>query len=152
MGPLFAGLVISCVVAFLLPNTYVSTAVMRIPPAQISEALVPSTVSQQMNERIAQMQQEILSRTSLSELIQKPALNLTGASGIRTLEDVIEKMRTQDIRINIDQLGWAGKPSGVRVQHLVRLSGPVQSASGGAGADDQIHRIDGESCRAIRVR
>ena len=30
MGPLFAGLVISCVVAFMLPNTYVSTAVMRI--------------------------------------------------------------------------------------------------------------------------
>lgn len=109
MGPLFAGLVISCVVAFLLPNTYVSTAVMRIQPAQISEALVPSTVSQQMNERIAQMQQEILSRTSLSDLIQKPALNLyprERASG--TLEDVIEKMRAQDVRINIVSLAGQG--------------------------------------------
>jgi succinoglycan biosynthesis transport protein ExoP len=109
MGPLFAGLVISCVVAFILPNTYVSSAVMRIAPAQISDALVPSTVTQQMNERIAQMQQEILSRTSLSELIQRPALGLYRREReSEPLEDVIEKMRTQDIHINIMNLAGQG--------------------------------------------
>jgi succinoglycan biosynthesis transport protein ExoP len=109
MGPLFAGLVISCVVAFMLPNTYVSSAVMRISPAQISDALVPSTVTQQMNERIAQMQQEILSRTSLSELIQRPTLNLYRRErDSEPLEDIIERMRTQDVKINIMSLAGQG--------------------------------------------
>ena len=109
LGPLFAGLVISCVVAFLLPNTYVSKAVMRISPSQISETLVPSTVTQQMNERISQMQQEILSRTSLSELIQRPALNLYRRErDSQPLEDVIERMRSRDIRVSIVNLAGQG--------------------------------------------
>ncbi len=109
LGPLFAGLVISCVVAFLLPNTYVSKAVMRISPSQISETLVPSTVTQQMNERISQMQQEILSRTSLSELIQRPALNLYRRErDSQPLEDVIERMRSRDIKVSIVNLAGQG--------------------------------------------
>ena len=109
LGPLFAGLVVSCVAAFLLPNTYVSKAVMRISPAQISESLVPSTVTQQMNERIAQMQQEILSRTSLSELIQRPALNLYRRErDSQPLEDVIEQMRSRDIKVSIVSLAGQG--------------------------------------------
>lgn len=109
LGPLFAGLVTSCVIAFLLPNTYVSKAVMRISPSQISEALVPSTVTQQMNERIAQMQQEILSRNSLSELIQRPALNLYRRErDSQPLEDVIEQMRARDIRVSIVNLAGQG--------------------------------------------
>jgi succinoglycan biosynthesis transport protein ExoP len=113
LGPLFAGLVISCVIAFFLPNTYVSAAVLRITPPQISEALVPSTVTQQMNDRIAQMQTQILSRTSLSELIQKPTLQLyprERSSG--PLEDVIETMRNRDVHINIVNLaGASGRPA-----------------------------------------
>ena len=112
-GPIFAGLVISCVVAFVLPNTYVSKAQLRISPAQISEVLVPSTVSQQMNERIAQMQQEILSRTSLSELIQRPTLNLYRRErDSQPLEDVIEQMRLRDIKVSIVNLpGQGNRPA-----------------------------------------
>ena len=65
LGPLFAGVVIASVVAFILPNTYVSLAELRITPAQISENILPSVLNQQMSERISQMQQDILSRTSL---------------------------------------------------------------------------------------
>src|SRR6185312_14413087 len=76
IGPMFAGLVVSVVVAFLWPDTYVSTAYMRITPPQISERLVATVVNMQMEQRIQQMQQMILSRGSLGELIQRPALNL----------------------------------------------------------------------------
>lgn len=114
LGPLFAGLVISCVIAFFLPNTYVSTATLRITPPQISEALVPSTVTQQMNDRIAQMQTEIESRTSLGELIQRPSLNLYRRERDSSpLEDVIERMRSRDLHINIVNLAGSagGRPS-----------------------------------------
>src|SRR3954468_18057298 len=76
IGPTFAGLVIATVVAFLWPDTYISTAVMRITPQQVSDKLVPTMVTSLMADRLQQLQTEILSRTSLAELIQKPSLDL----------------------------------------------------------------------------
>jgi succinoglycan biosynthesis transport protein ExoP len=94
VGPTFAGLVIAVVVAFLWPDTFVSTAVMRITPQQISERLVPSNISTQMAERLLAMQQQIESRTSLQELIQRPSLNLYLKERQRKpMEDVIDEMR-----------------------------------------------------------
>src|SRR5579871_5418631 len=69
-------------------------AVMRIKPQQISERLVPSNISTQMAERLTAMQQEIESRTSLQELIQRPSLNLYPKERQRKpMEDVLEQMR-----------------------------------------------------------
>jgi hypothetical protein len=73
---MFAGLVVSMVVAFLWPDTYISQAVMRITPQQVSERQLPSVVNTQMADRIGQMQQEILSRGSLTQIITKPSLDL----------------------------------------------------------------------------
>src|SRR6266705_1663897 len=71
IGPMFAGLVAAVVVAFMWPDTYVSQAMMRITPSQISERLVPTVVNMQIQQRLTQMQQEILSRGQLTELIQR---------------------------------------------------------------------------------
>src|SRR5260370_39075437 len=73
IGPMFGGLVIAVVVAFLWPDTYVSTAVMRITPQQISDRLVPTVVNMQMQQRLQQMQQEIASRASVIELMHGPS-------------------------------------------------------------------------------
>lgn len=102
-GPLLAGIVISTIVAFIMPNVYVSQAEMQITPSQVSESIVKSTINQRLNERIIQMEQEILSRTSLSQIIQDPRLDLYKSDRAKEpLEDVIEKMRTQDIHIKIE--------------------------------------------------
>jgi succinoglycan biosynthesis transport protein ExoP len=107
VGPTFAGLVIAVVVAFLWPDTFVSTAVMRITPQQISERLVPSNISTQMAERLLAMQQQIESRTQLQELIQRPSLNLYPKERQRQpMEDVIEQMR-KAIKITILDAGSA---------------------------------------------
>src|SRR5258708_30913735 len=76
IGLMFAGLVGAVVVAFMWPDTYESSVVMRITPSQIAEGLVPTVVNMQMAARLQQMQQSILSRGSLIELIQRPALDL----------------------------------------------------------------------------
>lgn len=102
IGPAFAGLVISVVAAFLWPNTYVSQAVMRIMPQQVSERLLPSVVSTQMADRIGQMQQEILSRTSLQQLIQQPNLDLYKKQRDRLpMEDIVQDMRNKQIKIQM---------------------------------------------------
>ena len=100
IGPMFVGLVCAVVVGFLWPDTYVSQAVMRITPQQISANLVPSVVTMQMQQRLQQMQQEILSRSSLSELIQRPSLDLYRKERARyPMEDIIQDMRNKAIRI-----------------------------------------------------
>src|SRR5271157_2976383 len=102
IGPMFAGLVLAVVVAFMWPDTYVSQAVMRITPQQVPENLIPSVLSTQMAERLNELQQEILSRVSLQELIQRPALDLYKRERQRLpLEDIIQNMRNKDIRITM---------------------------------------------------
>ena len=54
----------------------------------------------QMQQRLQQMQQEILSRSSLSELIQRPSLDLYRKERARyPMEDIIQDMRNKAIRI-----------------------------------------------------
>ena len=100
IGPTFAGLVIATVVAFFWPDTYISTAVMRITPQQVPDSLVPSAVTSQMADRLQQMETEILSRTSLAEIIQKPSLDLYKKERTRVpMEDIVQDMRNKSIRI-----------------------------------------------------
>src|SRR5687768_17366843 len=73
IGPMYLGLVIATVIAFLWPDTYVSSATMRITPQQVPDKLVPSVLHSQMSERLNQMRVEILSRNSLAEIILKPS-------------------------------------------------------------------------------
>src|SRR6476620_5616914 len=108
VGPLFAGLVVSVVVAFLWPDTFVSSAVMRITPQQIPDRLVPSNVNVQMSERLNQMQQEILSRGSLTELIQRPSLDLYKKERLsKPMEDIVEMMR-KDVHLSILETPTSG--------------------------------------------
>jgi succinoglycan biosynthesis transport protein ExoP len=110
VGPLFLGLVVSISVAFMLPNSYRSEAVMQITPGQVSEDLVKTTGNQLMVDRIIQMEGDILSRTSLSNLIQSPDLNLyTAERGKMPMEDVVELMKTRDLKIDITNMAALGK-------------------------------------------
>jgi uncharacterized protein involved in exopolysaccharide biosynthesis len=92
IGPVFAGLVVSTVVAFLLQDTYISRAVIRIVPQQISGELVQNASAQDMSDRIRGLTGLIISRTTLTELIKandlyKPELKS------EPMEDVVTTMR-----------------------------------------------------------
>jgi uncharacterized protein involved in exopolysaccharide biosynthesis len=120
VGPTFAGLVIAVVVAFLWPDTYVSTALLRITPQQISERLVPSNISTQMAERLGAMQQQIESRTQLQELIQRPSLNLYPKERQRkAMEDVIDQMRKA---IHVTVLDTGATQSGQKAASAFAIS------------------------------
>src|SRR4051794_40594933 len=98
LGPAFAGLVVAVVVAFLWPDTYVSTATLRVVPPQVPENLVAPNVNSAMSERINAMYQTISSRTNLTNLIN--SFNLYPRERQRKpIEDIVEMMR-RAIRIN----------------------------------------------------
>src|SRR5689334_3734373 len=98
LGPLFAGLVISVVVAFLWPDTYISTSVIRVVPPQIPENFVPTNINTDIQGRVNSMTQVILSRATLTNIINAHGLYRKELSRM-PLDDVIENMRLHDIRI-----------------------------------------------------
>lgn len=97
LGPAFGALVLSVVVAFLWPDTYVSQAVIRVVPPQVPENYVPTNVNVEMAQRINSMAQTILSRGNLTNLIN--TYNLYPRERQRKpMEDVVEDMK-RSIRI-----------------------------------------------------
>jgi Uncharacterized protein involved in exopolysaccharide biosynthesis len=92
VGPTFAGLVISVVVAFLWPDTYTSYAVLRITPSQVSDKIVPTNFNLHMQDRMATMLQDVESRSKLIDMIKK--FNLyPSEQAKKTMEDIVEEMR-----------------------------------------------------------
>src|SRR6266702_1425093 len=99
-GPAFAGLVIGVVVAFLWPDTYLSYAVMRITPSQVSDRTVPTNFNLHMQDRMNTMLQDVTSRSKLINMIKK--FNLyPSEQAKRPLEDIVEDMR---LSIHIDHV------------------------------------------------
>lgn len=90
-APMLAGLVIAVVVAFLWPDTYVSTAVIRVVPPQVPERLVSPIVNSEMSERIQSMAQTILSRGTLTSIIETHGLYPRQRKQL-PMEDIVEDM------------------------------------------------------------
>lgn len=97
-GPTFAALVIAVVVAFLWPDTYLSTAIIRVVPPQVPETYVPPNITTDMQGRINGLTQVILNRASLTALVNKYMLYRKELSR-STMEDVVENMKKNDIVI-----------------------------------------------------
>ena len=98
IAPAFAGLVVSTVVAYMMPDTFVSQAMIRIVPQQISTELVQNVSSQNVIDHINAMAQNILSRNVLTNLINAHGLYKKELKS-EPLEDVINYMRTKAIGI-----------------------------------------------------
>jgi uncharacterized protein involved in exopolysaccharide biosynthesis len=93
IGPVFAGLVISIVVAYSMEDTYISQALIRIVPQQISPELVKNYSAQDIADRINSMAQSVESRNALTNLINSYGLYAKELKS-EPLEDVIAKMKS----------------------------------------------------------
>jgi uncharacterized protein involved in exopolysaccharide biosynthesis len=98
LGPTFAALVISVVVAFLWPDTFLSTAIIRVVPPQVPETYVPPNTTTDMQGRINGLTQTILNRSALTSLVNKHQLYKKELSKL-PMDDVIESMKAHDIKI-----------------------------------------------------
>jgi succinoglycan biosynthesis transport protein ExoP len=116
LGPLFAALVASVVVAFLWPDTFVSIATIRVVPPQISENIVPTNVNIDIQGRVNSMVQLILNRATLTNIINSKNLYKKERDRL-PLDDVIETMRNRDIRVLPVLQSLNAQPSGRRDQY-----------------------------------
>jgi uncharacterized protein involved in exopolysaccharide biosynthesis len=98
LGPVFAALVVSVVVAFLWPDTYVSVAVIRVVPPQVPENIVPANVNLDIQGRVNSLVQLILNRATLLNIINTQGLYKKELARMPP-DDVIEDMRLHDIKV-----------------------------------------------------
>ncbi len=98
LGPLFAALVVSVVVAFLWPDTYISVATIRVAPPQVPESFVPSNTNQDIEGRVNALVQLILDRATLTNIINTHGLYKRKLARM-PLDDVIEEMKRNDIQV-----------------------------------------------------
>ncbi len=112
LGPALACMVVSVVVAYLWPDTYVSTAVIRIIPPQVPENLVATNLNMSMQARLTSMTEVILSRATLTNIISTLGLYKKDLSRM-PMDDVVENMRTKDIKISQPQASQTTNPNSV---------------------------------------
>ena len=96
--PALAVVVIAVLVALLLPSVYESRSAILIEEQQIPPEFVRSTVTGYADQRIQSLNQQILSRTRLLEIIKQFDL-YTNLRGKYTTEEIVDSMRDD---INID--------------------------------------------------
>lgn len=97
-GPFLLTLVVAVVGVYLYPDSYVSSAVIKIVPQQVPSNMVQSAINQQMSDRITSMAQTILSRSVLTTIINTFDLYKRERSRM-PIEDVIETMK-KSVQIN----------------------------------------------------
>jgi hypothetical protein len=94
-----AGALVAAVVAFQIDNQYLSTTILRV-----SSASGTTADGHAVEEQVQKLQEELLSRHSLVDIIQQPEFDLYHSQRQRVpLEDIVQTMRTHDIQIRLVQ-------------------------------------------------
>ena len=88
---LFGG-VAGFIAAHILPKTFTSQTLVLVQQPAVSSALVPSLNSDNTNQRLAAMQQQILSRSRLEPVIQELGLYHKDIDRV-PMEDLVERLR-----------------------------------------------------------
>ncbi len=81
-----------------LPNRYRSETLVLIVPQQIPENYVQPMVSARIEDRLASLNQQILNRTRLEQIIREFGLYREERK-TDIMEDVVDRMRTHDISV-----------------------------------------------------
>src|SRR5688572_8706001 len=91
---------ITAAVSHTLPNRYRSETTILVVPQRIPEDYVQPTVSIRLEDRLASINQQILSRTRLEQIVREFDLYAKERTWM-IMEDVIEQMRSRDINVQL---------------------------------------------------
>jgi polysaccharide chain length determinant protein (PEP-CTERM system associated) len=96
--PFIAGILLSAALVYILPRLYRSTTLILIEDQKVPEEYVKSAVSKEVESRLSTIQQQILSRSLLKQVIKRFGL-YQAESKTMAEEEIIEMMR-KNIEIN----------------------------------------------------
>jgi polysaccharide chain length determinant protein (PEP-CTERM system associated) len=109
------------VVSKLLPNRYMSETLIMLFPQRIPDSYVKSTVTSNIEDRLATLRDQILSRSRLERIILDLGLYQPLRSKL-PMEDVVQRMR-KDIDVKVE-----GKDS-FRVTYISQDAGTAQKTT-----------------------
>lgn len=89
-------------VVWRLPNVFESTTLLTVRPASISTTVVPQLSDSDLTIRINNITQEVTSRSSLQPLIDKYGLYAVERARGTSMDELVERMRTRDIKITLN--------------------------------------------------
>ncbi|HEX8285861.1 MAG TPA: GNVR domain-containing protein [Pyrinomonadaceae bacterium] len=89
-------------VVWRLPNVYESTTLLTVRPASIATESVGQLSDSDLTLRINNITQEVTSRSSLQPLIEKFGLYARERARGESMEELVERMRTRDLKITLN--------------------------------------------------
>src|SRR5215212_10718532 len=89
-------------VVWRLPNVYESTTLLTVRPATISGGIVTQLSDSDLTLRINNIGQEVTSRSTLEPLIQRYDLYARERARGETMDELVERMRTRDLKITLN--------------------------------------------------
>jgi polysaccharide chain length determinant protein (PEP-CTERM system associated) len=84
-----------------LPNAYRAEASVLVVPQQVPQNYVRATVTTRIEDRLQTISQQIMSRTRLEQIVTDFNLYPQERADQELMEDIVERMRTKDIGIDI---------------------------------------------------
>jgi polysaccharide biosynthesis transport protein len=143
--PAVVGLIVGVAAAFLLPVTYESKAVLLVEaPLLPGDVASDASNMEVIDQRMARIRQEVLSRSQLIDLINRNGLYATELK-IKTFSEVIDKMRNAiDIEpiTNSIQASGNGKQSTIAFSISFDYNQPVKAQTVLQTLTDQIRQIN----------
>ncbi len=89
-------------VVWRLPNVYESTTLLTVKPASIATGIVTQLSDSDLTMRINNIGQEVTSRSTLEPLIQRYDLYARERARGESMEELVERMRTRDLKITLN--------------------------------------------------
>ena len=99
--PAIAIALVGAAVVHEWPNRYRSETMILVVPQRVPESYVRSTVTARIEDRLQTISQQIMSRTRLEQIVQDFNLYPKERAERELMEDIVERMRTRDIGIDI---------------------------------------------------
>jgi polysaccharide chain length determinant protein (PEP-CTERM system associated) len=100
--PTLAIAVAVAAVVWKLPDVFASTTLLTVRPASITTSAVPQLSESDLSIRINNISQEVTSRSTLEPMIQRYDLYAAERRRGASMDELIERMRTRDIRFSLN--------------------------------------------------
>ncbi len=131
------------IAAFLLPTSYRSSSILLVESAQMQVGTAEEKSNEAIDQRVAKVRQQVLSRPDLIEMIQRLDL-YTNERASKPLSEVIEKLRDSVTfqPVGAEFSGGGGKSSTIAFSVSVDYPDPVKAQAVAQDIVDRILRID----------
>src|SRR5437899_13030727 len=98
--PLVLGTALAFAISTQLPNWYRSETVIMLLPQRVPDSYVKTTITSKIEDRLATLENQILSRSRLERIILDLSLYQTLRARL-PMEDVVQRMR-EEITIKVE--------------------------------------------------